>query len=130
MRKFARELVYQNLFSYLFLKTPDGDTLNALLNGAEELTDSDKEYAIKLYNLAVENYDNTINEIAAVTKDYGVERIFKADLCALILALTEIKHLPEIPKITAVDEAVALVKKYSTENSTGFVNGLLAEFVK
>ena len=129
MRKLARELVYQNLFSYIFLKTPDGDTLNALLSGAE-LTDSDKEYAVKLYNLAVENYESVVNEIANISKDYNVSRIFKADLCALVLAVTEIKYLPETPKITAIDEAVALVKKYSTENSMGFVNGLLAEIIK
>ena len=42
------------------------------------------------------------------------------------MALAEIRYFDDVPDVVAVDEAVGLAKKYSTEKSVGFVNGVLA----
>ena len=44
--------------------------------------------------------------------------------------MAEIKYFEDIDAAVSIDEAVRLVKKYSTESSLGFVNGILAEFTK
>ena len=44
------------------------------------------------------------------------------------MAMAEILYIGT-PAVVAVDEAVALAKKYSTEKSVGFVNGVLAGFL-
>ena len=59
---------------------------------------------------------------------FSSERLFPADKSALCMAMAEILYIGT-PAVVAVDEAVALAKKYSTEKSVGFVNGVLAGFL-
>ena len=47
------------------------------------------------------------------------------DIAILEVAIAEINYLPEIPFDVTVNEAVDLTKKYSTEKSPSFVNGIL-----
>lgn len=46
------------------------------------------------------------------------------------MAMAEIDNYPQTPVAVVINEAVNLVAKYSTENSTNFVNGILAKYVK
>ena len=64
-----------------------------------------------------------------MSSNFNFQRIFKADLAILILAVYEIKFLNVEHKIV-INEAVKLAKKYSTEKSFAFVNGVLAKIVK
>ena len=51
----------------------------------------------------------------------------KADLNILRLAYYEMNIDDDIPKRVAVDQAVELAKKYGTDDSPSFVNGVLAK---
>ncbi|MNL28537.1 hypothetical protein D3C87_1501850 [compost metagenome] len=46
------------------------------------------------------------------------------------IALGELKYAPEVPVEVAINEAVELAKKYGTEESGKFVNGVLSAFAK
>jgi N utilization substance protein B len=46
------------------------------------------------------------------------------------MAMFEIEHVDSVPPIVSVDEAVELAKKYSTEDSGKFVNGVLAAYLR
>ena len=61
---------------------------------------------------------------SAVTR-YADYRIYPADRAVLLLALTEISYLDDVPPVVSVSEATALARKYSTERSADFVNGVL-----
>ena len=56
---------------------------------------------------------------------YADYRIYPADRAVLLLALTEISYLDDVPPVVSVSEATALARKYSTERSADFVNGVL-----
>ena len=69
--------------------------------------------------------DSLINESAV---KWTTDRMPKTDLTILRLAIYEIKFDEKVPTKVAVDEAVELAKKYGTDNSPKFINGVLAKF--
>ena len=63
--------------------------------------------------------------IDGVAQGWTTRRMGKVELTILRLALYEIKHDDDVPEKVAINEAVELAKKYDTEKSAGFVNGIL-----
>ena len=51
------------------------------------------------------------------------------DKAVLRISVSELLYLKETPVKAAINEAVELVKKYSTDDSASFVNGVLAKVV-
>ena len=64
--------------------------------------------------------------IQTYSRGWSLERMPSLDRAILRIAVWEIMFNPEVPAVVAVDEAVDLAKMYSTEESSNFVNGLLA----
>ena len=54
----------------------------------------------------------------------------KVEVSLLRLATYEILYDEEIPEKVAINEAVELAKRYGTDDSSSFVNGILGELVK
>ena len=48
----------------------------------------------------------------------------------MYIAVAELKYFSDIPPVVSIDEAISLVRKYSTEESMNFVNGILAAVKK
>ncbi|MCI7791262.1 MAG: transcription antitermination factor NusB [Lachnospiraceae bacterium] len=74
----------------------------------------------------LEEIDEMINQQA---KGWTTERMSKVDLTIIRLAVYEIKFDEDVPTGVAINEAVELAKKFGQEESSGFVNGVLAKFV-
>ena len=53
----------------------------------------------------------------------------KVDLSIIRLAVYEIRFDEEVPEKVAINEAVELAKKFGTDESPAFINGVLAKFV-
>ena len=72
---------------------------------------------------------SNLKEIDELIDRYSVRwktsRLPKVDLAILRLALAEICYLTDIPVSVTINEAVELAKKYSTEKSSKFINGVL-----
>ena len=63
-------------------------------------------------------------------KGYTLNRIYKVDLSILKIAVYEIMFSNlQTPNSVVINEAVELAKKYSTDKSYSFVNGILASIV-
>lgn len=62
--------------------------------------------------------------------DFKQDRLFKVDFAILILATYELMFCLDTPYEVVVDQAIELAKKYSTDNSPKFVNGVLAKILK
>ena len=60
---------------------------------------------------------------------FTVDRLYRPDMVVLLIALYELER-GDTPAKIVVNEAVDLAKKYGTEKSGGFVNGVLAKFVR
>jgi transcription antitermination protein NusB len=67
--------------------------------------------------------------IAARAKGWTLARMPVLDLNVLRLGAFELAHRPEVPVAVAIDEAVELAKRFSTDDSGRFVNGLLSALV-
>ena len=121
-RSTARELAFKTIYSKFF-NTDECEEI-------EQADSEGLEFTSKILKAFAENY-NEINEIiSANLKGYTVERLFKIDLAIITLAVIELKYVKENPKEVIINEAVELAKKYSTEKSPRFVNGVLADIVK
>ena len=127
MRKYAREVAFSLI--YTFLITEENADVSFELFDAKKLDDEDKEYVVQTYIGTLDHVDEIKESVSKYSVGFTVERIYKIDLAIITLAVYEIKY-SDIPKAVCVNEAVELAKKFSTEKSVSFVNGLLAEYIK
>jgi N utilization substance protein B len=63
--------------------------------------------------------------ISRFSQHWRLERLAAVDRAILRLALFELLHCPEIPPKVAINEAVELAKRFGTEQSGAFINGIL-----
>jgi N utilization substance protein B len=122
-REYAFRLVFEKFFHEPDIELCIDETdLNV-----EEL---DKDFINQILTGVNDNYDSIIDTIKVNTEGYDIDRIFKVDLAILVLSVYEIKFVGNTPKEIVINEAVELAKKYSTDKSYSFINGVLAKIVK
>jgi N utilization substance protein B len=63
--------------------------------------------------------------IRAASKNWRLERMTRVDRNILRMGAWELEHQKEVPRAVIIDEAVELAKRYGTEESGAFVNGVL-----
>jgi len=68
-------------------------------------------------------------QIQKYSNGWDISRLVKIDKDILRIAITELLYTKGAPVKVIVDEAVELAKKYSTEDSSSFVNGILAKVI-
>lgn len=69
-------------------------------------------------------------EIETHAKGWALERMPAVDRAILRLGVYELHKRPEVPLAVVIDEAVELAKRFSTDDSGRFVNGVLAAVAK
>ena len=118
----ARELAFKTIYAKFF-NADDGEEL--------EIADKDSlEFISKILKTFAQNYEAINTIISENLKGYTIQRLYKIDLAIITLAVIELKFIKETPKEVVINEAVELAKKYSTEKSPKFINGVLADIVK
>ena len=128
MRRYSRETVFKLLFEYSFYFEPNEGTLALMLSDAD-LDDQDKEYIKKTYRGVVENYDSLKQTVASQLKSFAIERLYRPDLIILMIGAYELEQKND-PERVIINEAVELAKKFGTERSGGFVNGVLGAILR
>lgn len=115
-RRRARELILKMLFRKDFV-------------GALEEDPSDP-YARQLLQgiLAHQNEIDALIEERA--EGWRLERLHSVDRNLLRIAIYELLYRKDVPAEVVIDEAVELAKKYSTEKSPAFINGILDRILK
>lgn len=73
----------------------------------------------------LQELDGLINDHAL---GWTTDRMSKVDLTILRLAVYEIRFDEDVPTGVAINEAVEIAKKYGQEESSSFINGVLAKF--
>lgn len=126
MRKLAREvafkLIYQNLFG------GDDELSFELLKAEEKLNEEEEKFSSQIFEAFEKNREEVEKLVRDSVEGYELSRIYKVDLALLYLALTEIKFI-KTPVAVAINEALELSKKYSTDKSQSFINGVLKKIV-
>ena len=128
MRRIAREDVFKLVFEYTFLGAPNDGTLDLLLLD-DGLDDDDKAYINAAYRGILSGQDKLNGIISANLSGYKIERLYRPDYVVLLLAAYELTE-KIAPAAVIINEAVTLSKKYGTEKSGSFVNGVLAKVVQ
>ncbi|MGE5679091.1 MAG: transcription antitermination factor NusB, partial [Pseudomonadota bacterium] len=129
-RRLARESAIKFLFSIDFNKEENlEEMLGDFFAYPEEQTDdeyqdslseNDIKYAEEVIKGTIDNMQHIDKLIQGNITGWTKDRIVKVDLAVLRLALYEILYRDDIPDSVAINEAIELAKKYSTEDSGSF----------
>ncbi len=88
-----------------------------------------KNYAITIAEAFQKNHEEIDNIIKKYSTGWDFDRLVKMDKDILRIAISELIYIKEAPMKVIVDEAVELAKKYSTDDSSSFINGVLAKVI-
>lgn len=129
-RRELRENVFMMLFRVEFHEEGEmTEQLGLLEEELENVKAEDLEYINRKCSdmiAKIPEIDAAINES---TTGWKTTRMGKVDLSIIRLAVYEMKYEEDIPAKVSINEAVELAKKYGTDESASFVNGVLAKFV-
>jgi len=125
-RKQSREKAFQLLFSLCFDEEIKTD-LDMVMD--EKPDEKELAYINELCTAVSGNLKDIDALVEKHAHGFSLDRIFKVDLTALRMAVGEVMYL-DTPDIVAVNEAVNIAKKYGTDKSGGYVNGILASVLK
>jgi len=84
--------------------------------------------ALILKNI-IDNIEDIDKVIDDNSKTWKTGRMPKVDLAIMRLIIGEIRYGDDLPKAVAVNEAINLAKKYSTERSSKFIHGVLGAVI-
>jgi transcription antitermination protein NusB len=123
-RTTARESALQMLFA---LDATDADVEDVIRDYWRE-TPGDAEgraFADALVRGVIQALNSIDSLIVAASANWRVERMTRVDRNVLRVGAYELSQCLEVPRPVAIDEAVELAKRFGTEESSGFVNGVL-----
>ncbi len=128
-RRNAREIAFKLIFEYMF----SGETKPELIDEyatdfKSNEKDDDTAYVNEVYFGVVKNFDTLNKLISENAHNFDLDRLYNVDKALLLLALYEIKFMSDVPYKVSIDEALNLAKKYSTEKSAKYINGVLSKF--
>lgn len=128
-RKYARESAMKLLYQ---MEINSDFTDEAIKIFFENYTFDEGE---KLYiEDAVENIIKNLGDIDSYIENHiegwEIHRLARVDLSILRIAIYEMLYRKDIPIEVSINEAIEISKKYSTEESSKFINGVLGGFVR
>lgn len=88
-----------------------------------------KNYTVEIAEQFKLHHKEIDAEIQKYSNGWDISRLVKIDKDILRIAITELKYMHDAPHKVVVDEAVELAKKYSTADSSSFVNGILGKVI-
>jgi transcription antitermination factor NusB len=123
-RRKARELAVQVLFGLEFSSDSPTDVFDLIcevFNPGRAIRSFSKE----LVRGVCKKRDDLDALIGNASKNWRLDRMSLLDKCILRLAAFEILFMDDIPPKVSIDEAVEIGKKFGSDGSGGFINGVL-----
>jgi N utilization substance protein B len=131
-RRGAREVALKTLFVLDF--DPQAEVETALTTAREDVegvTDKDVEYSRQLITGTKAKQAEIDEQLGKLSKEWQLNRMGAIDRNILRMACYEIRYGEEkVPASVAINEAVELAKSYGTDESAGFINGILGTLVR
>ncbi len=120
----SREIVLQVLYQLEIRGNEVIDEVDAFcIEQGKEAAVSD--FAIKLVKGCIQKIEEIDKKIIDISENWELQRMPVVDKNILRLACYELFYMDDIPPKVSINEAIDLAKKYSTEKSGLFVNGIL-----
>lgn len=125
-RRLAREIALQALYVADVSNTPADEAFAVVTRREDDAPDPETlEFARALALGALERRDELDGLIQRRAENWAMNRMAAVDRNVLRLAAYELVARPDTPLGVVIDEAIEIVRKYSTEEATRFVNGIL-----
>ena len=127
-RRKSRESVLKILYSLEFNPKSPEQVLDDFrsVNGEGSIDD----FGAIIINGVIQDKEKIDGFIQQYAQNWNIERIALIDKNIMRIAIYEMMHLPDVPHVVSINEAVDIAKKYSTEDSGKFVNGILDKINK
>ncbi|SFQ14252.1 NusB antitermination factor [Desemzia incerta] len=135
-RRDIREKALQSLFQLSANEDLSKEVAmqKALANHTEdkdELEDVEiPSYLNELVSGVIEQQEMIDNKINSHLKNWSINRLAKTDLLVMRIAVYEMLFVEDVPNKVALNEALEIIKRYSDEKSSKFVNGILSNMIE
>jgi N utilization substance protein B len=128
-RRKARELALQMLYQFDL----SGNSPEMIVDTFEELQKSKpntREFATKIFHGTVQNLEALDDMIQAQAENWRLSRMAVVDRNIIRMSVYEFLHEDDTPKLVIIDEAIEIAKKFGTDKSSQFINGILDGILK
>ena len=123
-RRFARELVLQGLYAAEMAEASPDKIIEDLMSRHTVDTKS-REFVERLFNTSLNQKEWIRTQIEERLENWDITRVAIIDLLVLQMMIAEMVFLEDIPPKVSITEGVEIARKYSTDESSSFVNGIL-----
>ena len=114
----------------LILSGVDESEVSELKPFALGLDEQQMEFARTIAHRIVDSREQLSEQIKPVLENWDFSRISRIERFIMWIALAEMQYMPDIPIPVSINEAIELAKKYSSQQSSSFVNGILDAIAK
>jgi len=123
-RRKAREEVLKALYAKEMTGYLMADIEDSIIDNSD-LKENLKQFARKLFEYTVQHQEKIDEHIKEKSENWEFSRIALIDKIILRMAICEFFYLDDVPPKVSIAEAIEIAKKYSTDDSSSFVNGIL-----
>ena len=125
----TREHAMELLFQIGFRNDPISNQIETFKENFPEVIE-DEAYFLDIVYGVINNRDELDEKFVPFLKRWKLERLPMTDRIILEISVYEILNVEDIPTSVSINEAVKLAKKYGTDSSSSYINGVLSNFVK
>lgn len=128
-RKKARDNAFKCVYQFEYSDNIELEKILEYCYDENENIDTEKEYIEETVKKIKELKEEIDKVILLKLKNWTIDRISKIDLAILRLATYEIIYT-DVPEKVVANEAVELAKTYGNDDSSSFVNGVIAKIIE
>lgn len=128
-RKYARESTMKLLYQMEINLDFSDKAINIFFEN-NSFNAGERAYIEDAIKVIVENLEEIDSYIDNHIEGWEVHRLARVDLSTLRIAIYEIIYREDRPIEVSINEAIEIAKKYSTDESSKFINGVLGSFVR
>jgi N utilization substance protein B len=129
LRREGRENAVQALYAVELSPAEPREAIH-LFWESDRFKPAAKAFAQELLSGLLEKRDELDKKISAKSPNWSISRMAKIDLAIIRLASYELIYREDIPKNVTINEAIEIAKKFGSEESPAFVNGILDEIAR
>ncbi len=125
LRRIGRECAVQFLYQYNIDEAKNLDEALGFFWPLREITDQTRDFADVMIKGTLSHLPAIDEKIKAYAENWDFNRIASVDLAIIRLAVYELLFRDDIPPVVSINEAIEIAKRFSSEESGRFVNGIL-----
>ena len=128
-RRKSRELALQMLFQY-DLSGNDPEAIILTFDDLQKVKPAIRDFAIRIFLGTIRHREELDELIVKQADNWRLSRMAVVDRNIIRISVYEFLHETDTPKLVIIDEAIEIAKKFGTEKSGQFINGILDGILK